>query len=152
MVDGSVIDPYNVCMAGTSKRTPGTASNAENPSKREETMTTKKNLQKQIDTFRKQNYGSTSTIGARQVSILADIGAMNAAGLRVSLDTLSLRHPDHALNGDSFFALRARKLVKGNRYSLQLTAAGQEVFRLVSKSTVAPGLGLVAVGMPSKRP
>lgn len=111
-----------------------------------------KNLQKQLDTFRRQNYGSTSTIGARQVSILADIGAMNAAGLRVSLDTLSMRHPHHALNGDSFFALRARKLVKGNRYSLQLTPAGQEVFRLVSKSTVAPGLGLVAIGMPCKRP
>jgi hypothetical protein len=111
----------------------------------------KKNLQKQLDTFRKQNYGSTSTIGARQVSILADIGAMNAAGMRVSLDTLSLRHPHHALNGDSFFALRARRLVKGNRYSLELTAAGQEVYRLVSRSTVAAGLGLVAIGMPVKR-
>lgn len=110
-----------------------------------------KNLEKKLNTLRKQNYGSTSTIGARQVSIIADIGAMNAAGLRVSLETLSLHHPHHALNGDSFMALRARRLVKGNRYSLELTPAGQEVFRLVRKSTVAPGLGLVAIGMPTKR-
>lgn len=111
-----------------------------------------KNLEKKLNILRKQNYGSTSTIGARQVAIIADIGKVNAAGLRANFDMLSMHHPDHALNGDSFFALRARKLVKGNRYSLQLTPAGQEVFRLVSKSTVAAGLGLVAVGMPSKRP
>lgn len=148
MLDVLEIDLYNVCMAGTSKRNP--APQVDNPSKRK--AMTKKNLQKHVDMLRRQNYGSTSTIGARQVSILADIGTMNAAGLRVSLDTLALRHPAHALNGDSFVALRARRLVKGNRYSLQLTPAGQEVFRLVSKSTVAAGLGLVAIGMPSKRP
>ncbi len=150
-LDGLVNTRYNVCIAGNDKRTPApqVEPESENPSKRK--AMTQKNLQKQLDTFRRQNYGSTSTIGARQVSILADIGAMNAAGMRVSLDTLSLRHPSHALNGDSFFALRARKLVKGNRYSLQLTPAGQEVFRLVSKCTVPAGLGLVAIGMPVKR-
>lgn len=106
---------------------------------------------RKLNTLCRQNYGSTSTIGPRQVAIIYDIFVMNQNGMNATLDTLALRHPRTALDGDSFFALRARRLVKGAGRGWTLTPAGLEVARLVNRSTAAPGLGFVAIGMPTKR-
>jgi hypothetical protein len=112
-----------------------------------------KNAQRtrKLNTLTRQNYGSQSTIGPRQVAILFDIYVANQQGINVTLDTLAMRHPRTALDGDSFFALRARRLVKGVGRGWTLTPAGMEVARLVNRSTAAPGLGFVAIGMPNKR-
>ena len=106
---------------------------------------------RKLNTLCRQNYGSQSTIGARQVAILFDIYTMNQAGINVTLDTLSLRHPRQSLDGSSFLSLRARKLIKGVGRGWTLTPAGLEVARLVNRSTAAAGLGFVAIGMPAKR-
>lgn len=97
------------------------------------------------------NYGSNTTIGARQVSMIADIYDMTSSGERATIDALRFFHGSKAVCGNSFEALRARKLVRGPKNNLQLTAAGLAVARDVCRSTVAAGLGLVAVGMPAKR-
>ena len=73
-LDGLVIAPYNVCIAGNDKRTPAPQV-AENPNKREETMSNVNAAarRKKIEMLARQNYGSTSTCGPRQVAVLADI-------------------------------------------------------------------------------
>ena len=101
--------------------------------------------------LRAQNYGSASTIGPRQVSILSDIYDMTSSGERATLDALRFFHPAYAINGNSFLSLRARKLVKGNRNNLQLTPAGLEIARCVQHTVIPMGLGLVAVNVAEKR-
>lgn len=98
-----------------------------------------------------QNYGSMHTIGGRQTAIMYDILRMNQAGMKVTRDTLALRHPSHALNGNSFESLRARGLIKGSGGGWTLTAAGLQVVRSLDKSTAVAGLGFVAIGVPSIR-
>jgi hypothetical protein len=98
-----------------------------------------------------QNYGATHTIGARQTAIMYDIFRMNQNGIPVKRETLALRHPAHALNGNSFESLRARGLIKGSGGGWTLTAAGLQVVRSLDKSNAAVGLGFVAVGVPSIR-
>ena len=98
-----------------------------------------------------QNYASEHTIGPRQTAIMYDILRMNDAGMKVTRDTLALRHPSHALNGNSFESLRARGLVKGSGGGWMLTAAGRAVVRALDKSNAAAGLGFVAVGTPRIR-
>ena len=107
---------------------------------------------KKIETLARQNYGSTSTCGPRQVAVVASIFLATSGGVRASVDALALQ--GHRVYGRNnvIFTLRARKLIKGHPSNLQLTPAGLEIARLVNRSTVAPGLGLVAIGVPSKRP
>jgi hypothetical protein len=98
----------------------------------------------------KQNYGSSTTIGPRQVSMLVDIYDMTSSGERATLDVLRFFH-GRAINGNSFEALRQRKLVKGSANNLQLTPTGLQIAHSAMNSTVAAGLGVVAVGVREKR-
>lgn len=102
-------------------------------------------------TLRSQNYGSNTTIGPRQVSMIADIYDMVSSGERATLDALRFFHGSQAVDGNSFRALRARKLVKGRGDNLQLTMAGHAIARSVQHTVIPAGLGLVAVGAPVKR-
>jgi hypothetical protein len=106
---------------------------------------------KKIETLARQNYGSTTTCGPRQVAVIADIAFALQNGLRPSVDLLAMRHPLNARPG-ILDSLRARQLVKGHPNNLQLTAAGLEIARCALRCTLAPGMGLVATGAPSKRP
>ena len=83
--------------------------------------------------------------------IIAAIAFAFQNGLRPSVDLLPLRHP---LQGNSAVidSLRARRLITGHPNNLKLTAAGMEIARSALRCTVAPGMGLVAVGAPVKRP
>lgn len=154
-LDGLVIAPYNVCIAGNDKRTPApqVEPESENPNKREETMSNVNAAarRKKIEQLARQNYGSTSTCGPRQVAVIADIAFALQNGLRPSVDLLRLRHP---LQGNSTVidSLRARRLITGHPNNLKLTPAGLEIARSALRCTVAPGMGLVAIGAPSKRP
>ena len=154
-LDGLVIAPYNVCIAGNDKRTPApqVVAETENPNKREETMSNVNTTarRKKIEMLARQNYGSTTTCGARQVAVIADIAFALQNGLRPSVDLLRLRHP---LQGNSsvIASLRARRLISGHPNNLKLTPAGMEIARSALRCTVAPGMGLVAVGAPRKRP
>jgi hypothetical protein len=100
---------------------------------------------------RRQKYGSMSTIGPRQVSILSDIHDMVTGGERATTDALRFFHGSAAINGASFVALRMRGLVSGRADNLKLTASGLEVARNVLNSVVSPGLGLVAVNVPTRK-
>lgn len=104
---------------------------------------------RQSNTLVSQNYNTRTTIGPRQASILFDILVMNKAGIPVTRDTLTMRHPAHALNGNAFESLRARGLVKGNGRGWKLTLAGESVANLIDKSAAAGGLGFVAVEVPT---
>jgi hypothetical protein len=101
-------------------------------------------------TLAAQNYGSTTTIGARQTAMIAHIAEMTALGSPVDLDTLRFLHGPAACNS-SLLALRARRLVTGSNRNIRLTKQGAFVSRLVSQSQVAHGLGLVATKCPGKR-
>lgn len=100
---------------------------------------------------RGQKYGSMSTIGPRQVSILSDIHDMVSSGERATTDVLRFFHGRSAIDGTSFVALRMRGLVSGRSNNLKLTASGLEVARNVVNSVVSPGLGLVAVNVSQKK-
>jgi hypothetical protein len=100
---------------------------------------------------RGQKYGSMSTIGPRQVSILSDIHDMVSSGERATTDVLRFFHGRAAIDGVSFAALRMRGLVSGRANNLKLTASGMEVARNVLNSVVSPGLGLVAVNVPTRK-
>ena len=100
---------------------------------------------------RGQKYGSMSTIGPRQVSMIADIYDMVSSGERATTAVLRFFHGRSAIDGASFVALRMRGLVSGRADNLKLTASGLEVARNVNKSVVAPGLGLVAVNVSQKK-
>ena len=98
----------------------------------------------------KQNYGSTTTIGPRQVSMIVDIYDMTSGGETATVDALRFFHGSAAVNCNSFLALRARKLVKGSARNLQLTPAGLQIAHSAMNSSVAAGLGVVAVGVRHK--
>ena len=100
---------------------------------------------------RGQKYGSMSTIGPRQVSMIADIHDMVSNGERATTDVLRFFHGRSAIDGASFVALRMRGLVSGRANNLKLTASGLEVARNVANSVVSPGLGLVAVNVSQKK-
>lgn len=100
---------------------------------------------------RGQKYGSMSTIGPRQVSILSDIHDMVSSGERATTDVLRFFHGRSVIDGASFVALRMRGLVSGRSNNLKLTASGLEVARNVVNSVVSPGLGLVAVNVSQKK-
>ena len=100
---------------------------------------------------RAQKYGSTSTIGPRQVSIIADIHDMVSSGERATVDVLRFFHGRTAIDGASFVALRMRGLVSGRSNNLKLTPSGLEVARNVQNSVVSPGLGLVAVNVATRK-
>lgn len=100
---------------------------------------------------RGQKYGSMSTIGPRQVSMIADIHDMVSNGERATTEALRFFHGKQAVDGVSFTALRMRGLVSGRANNLKLTAQGLEIARNVMNSTVAAGLGLVAVGVSEKK-
>ena len=106
---------------------------------------------KKIEMLARQNYGSTTTCGPRQVAVLSDIAFALQNGLRPSVDLLRLRHPLQG-NDAVIASLRARRLITGHPNNLKLTAAGLEIARCALRCTVAPGMGLVAVGAPRKRP
>lgn len=108
-------------------------------------------MSQKSSTLRSQNYGSTTTIGPRQVSMIADIYDMVSNGERATVDALRFFHGSQAVDGNSLRALRARKLVKGHPSNLQLTMAGHAIARSVQHTIVPAGLGLVAVGTPVKR-
>lgn len=103
------------------------------------------------NTIRAQKYGSKSTIGPRQVSMIADIHDMVSNGERATTDTLRFFHGRSAIDGGSFVALRMRGLVSGRANNLKLTAQGLEIARNVINSVVSPGLGLVAVTVSQKK-
>ena len=96
-----------------------------------------------------QNYGSQTTIGARQTAMIAHIAEMTSLGSPVDLDTLRFLHGSAACN-TSLPALRARRLVTGSDHNIRLTKRGAWIGRLVSQSSVQAGLGLVAVKCPLK--
>ena len=100
---------------------------------------------------RGQKDGSMSTIGPRQVSMIADIHDMVSNGERATTDVLRFFHGRSAIDGASFVALRMRGLVSGRANNLKLTASGLEVARNVANSVVSPGLGLVAVNVSQKK-
>ena len=100
---------------------------------------------------RGQKYGSMSTIGPRQVSMIADIHDMVSNGERATTEVLRYFHGKSAVDGVSFTALRMRGLVSGRANNLKLTPQGLEIARNVMNSTVAAGLGLVAVGVSEKK-
>ena len=100
---------------------------------------------------RGQKYGSMSTIGPRQVSMIADIYDMVSSGERATTDVLRFFHGRSTIDGASFVALRMRGLVSGRADNLKLTASGLEVARNVVNSVVSPGLGLVAVNVSQKK-
>jgi hypothetical protein len=102
-------------------------------------------------TLAAQNYGSTTTIGARQTAMIAHIAEMNSLGSPVDLDTLRFLHGPAACN-TSLTALRARRLVTGSNRNIRLTKQGAWIGRLAEQAKVPAGLGLVAVKCPSKRP
>ena len=91
-----------------------------------------------------QNYNTQTTIGPRQASILFDIFVMNQLNIPITRDTLAIRHPAHALNGNAFDSLRLRGLIKGNGRGWKLTPAGEAVAQRVDRSRVMRGLGVVA--------
>ena len=101
-------------------------------------------------TLAAQNYGSTTTIGARQTAMIAHIAEMTSLGSPVDLDTLRFLHGASACK-TSLEALRARRLVTGGNRNIRLTKQGEWIGRLAAQSTVAAGLGLVAVKCPQKR-
>ena len=101
-------------------------------------------------TLAAQNYGSTTTIGARQTAMIAHIAEMTSLGSPVDLDTLRFLHGASACK-TSLEALRARRLVTGGNRNIRLTKQGEWIGRLAAQSTVAAGLGLVAVKCPHKR-
>jgi hypothetical protein len=101
-------------------------------------------------TLAAQNYGSTTTIGARQTAMIAHIAEMTQLGSPVDLDTLRFLHGPAACR-TSLEALRARRLVTGGNRNIRLTKQGEWIGRLAAQSTVAAGLGLVAVKCPQKR-
>lgn len=111
------------------------------------------NRTRKLKTLAAQNYGSTSTIGPRQVSILYTIFVFAQAGIPCSVEGVKKTHPSVCSRSieSAFFTLRARRLITGKGRGWTLTGKGEEVARLVSKSNVAAGLGLVAIGMPTKR-
>lgn len=83
--------------------------------------------------------------------MLVDIYDMTSSGERATLDVLRFFHGSAAVNGNSFEALRQRKLVKGSANNLQLTPSGLQIAHSAMNSTVAAGLGVVAVGVRAKR-
>lgn len=113
-------------------------------------MTSNTAKQKKLDTLAAQTYGSGTTIGPRQVSIIADIYLAHQMGLRANVEALAIRHPG-AYFESAIRKLRARKLVKGHRSNLRLTPAAMNVGRNVDRSALVAGLGLVAIGAPAIR-
>lgn len=112
--------------------------------------------QKKIHQLASNSYGSNTTIGPRQTAIIADIYVQTTAGLRCGVNELALRHPRASLKGNPhdrrwLAALRARGLVVGPANNLQLTPAAYQVAAQVMRSTIAPGLGVVAIQVPVKR-
>ena len=101
-------------------------------------------------TLAAQNYGSTTTIGARQTAMISHIAEMTSLGSSVDIDTLRFLHGSGACNR-SLPALRARGLVTGSNRNIRLTKQGAWIGRLAAQSTVPAGLGVVAVKCPLKR-
>ena len=100
---------------------------------------------RQANILSSERYHSDSTIGPRQASIIYDIFMYTqATKTGVTRDTLSIRHPAHALHGNSFLRLKRLGLVKGNGRGWNLTANGEVIARRMDRSAAAVGVGFVA--------
>lgn len=113
-------------------------------------------MSKKVHQLASNSYGSGTTIGPRQTAIIADIYTMISNGLRCGVNELSMRHPRASLKGTPhdrrwLAALRARGLVTGPAHDLRLSQIAYQVAAQVMRSTVAPGLGLVATQVPTKK-
>jgi hypothetical protein len=108
---------------------------------------------KKADQYAKQNYGSTSTIGPRQVSVIYDIFIANKNGANCSVENLKKRHPTSTIES-VIMVLLGRKLIKragGRGRCYEVTARGFDVAMMVDRSSIAKGLGFVATNMPVKK-
>ena len=108
---------------------------------------------KKADQYAKQNYGSTRTIGARQVSVIYDIFMANKNGANCSVQSLKDRHPVSSIES-VIIVLLGRKLIKragGRGRCYAVTTKGFEIGMLVNRSNLAPGLGFVATNVPMIR-
>jgi predicted transcriptional regulator len=122
-----------------------------------ETLTTSQ-IQKQkkaIQALAANNYGSRSTIGARQTAILADILLANVQGASCTIAKLLENHPvTHQMLKRTMVCLQARGLVRTRKVRgrpYELTASGFAIAMKVRMSNIAPGLGVVAVNVRNKK-
>ncbi|NDF13399.1 MAG: hypothetical protein EB060_11385 [Proteobacteria bacterium] len=102
-------------------------------------------------TLAAQNYGSATTIGARQTAMIAHIAEMTSLGSPVDIDTLRFLHGQWAVQY-SLSALRSRRLVTGSNHNIRLTKKGEWYGRLTQQAKIPAGLGLVATRCPSRKP
>jgi uncharacterized protein (DUF488 family) len=102
-------------------------------------------------TLAAQNYGSSTTIGARQTAMINHIAEMTSLGSPVDVDTLRFLHGQWAVQY-SLSALRSRRLVTGSNSNIRLTKKGAWIGRLTQQCNVPAGLGLVATKCPTRKP
>lgn len=107
------------------------------------------------DLLASENYGSRSTPGPRQVSILISLLTLSGGRGTVGLTDL-IQHQGFDKNPSrkacvkvSLACLRARRLVSVNGDRLRLTVTGLKAAELASRSarSVEAGVGLVLTGL-----
>jgi hypothetical protein len=126
-----------------------------NPKKRQEKMgitnaQARRRRNKKAKQYAEQNYGSTRTIGPRQVSVIYDIFTANKNGANCSVQNLKGRHPACTIES-VLVILLGRKLIKrtgGRGRCYEVTARGFEIAMLVHRSNIPKGLGFVATNVP----
>ena len=98
------------------------------------------------------NYGCATSCGPRQVSVLYTIFVLQSAGVPVSKESVIRSHPTVSKKSieTAFFTLKARRLIANNGRGVRLTQEGMKIANRVNNSHIAPGLGLVAVGVPAR--